>query len=477
MKNVVLGVSGGIAAYKACELVGILKKAGCNVDVILTENAERFVSRMTFEVLSGNNVAVGTFERPKTREIEHISLAKKADVFVIAPATANVIGKIAHGIADDMLTTTAMAAERAVKIICPAMNTAMYENPVLQKNLAKLRAAGYIAVEPGEGRLACGDSGKGRLAAVSDIADEVLRRLNSGYSALNGASDLSNNVGDGEPDLNGDPAKGARSLEKNIADEKPDLKSDTADKKPTLENDTEEKRPDLNGDTENEERSRLRSENDFAGKRVLITAGATRENIDGIRYISNNSSGKMGAGLADAALERGAEVTLVAAYTREPIDRNRPRLKVADVKTTADMYVAVLAELPNSDIIIKAAAPADYRPKTAVRNKIKSENPIIEFVKNPDIAKAVGERKTPEQRLIIFNAETENLIENAKKKLKSKNADMVVANDVTKDGAGFDTDTNIVTVITREERIFNLPKLTKREVADRIFDIISELDG
>jgi phosphopantothenoylcysteine decarboxylase/phosphopantothenate--cysteine ligase len=421
MKNVVLGVSGGIAAYKACELVGLLKKSGCNVDVILTENAERFVSRLTFETLSGNNAVVDTFERPAVREVEHIALAKKADVFVVAPATANVIGKIANGIADDMLTTTIMAAG-SKKIICPAMNTAMYENPIVKQNLSKLKALGYVVVEPESGILACGDTGKGRLAEVSKIKDEILNALKQ-----NGG---------------------------NFQCKKTERASENGD---VISNILNEK-----GET------RL----DFKGKKILVTAGATRENIDGVRFISNRSSGKMGVSLAFAAAKRGAEATLVAAYIKEP--PTNPPFKIIDVKTTAEMFDVVLSNAKDADVIIKAAAPADYRPKNEFKNKIKSQNLTLEFEKNPDIAAAVGNAKKPNQRLIIFNAETENLVENAKKKLKNKNADMVVANDVTKEGAGFDADTNIVTIITKDG-LFDYPKLPKSEVADIILDRIHEI--
>ncbi|MDR3293888.1 MAG: bifunctional phosphopantothenoylcysteine decarboxylase/phosphopantothenate--cysteine ligase CoaBC [Clostridiales bacterium] len=401
MKHVVLGVSGGIAAYKACEIVGLLKKSGCSVDVILTENAERFVSRLTFETLSGNRTVVDTFERPAVYEVEHIALAKKADVFLIAPATANVIGKIANGIADDMLTTTVMAA-RCVKVICPAMNTAMYENPIVQQNLDKLKGLGYVVIEPAEGLLACGDTGKGRLAAVSDIAASV-----------------------------------AKLLEKKVG---------CSEKK-----------------------------SDYSEKKVLVTAGATRETIDGVRFISNYSSGKMGVALAEAAADRGAAVTLVAAFVKD--GTKNPNIKVIPVKTTSEMYGAVLNETPNQDVIIKAAAPADYRVKTTFENKIKEKELTLTFEKNPDIAAAVGKIKTAKQALVIFNAETENLIENARKKLKSKNADMVVANDVTREGAGFEVDTNIVTILTNSGSVYDYPRLPKREVADIILDRLSELLG
>ncbi|MDR3263988.1 MAG: bifunctional phosphopantothenoylcysteine decarboxylase/phosphopantothenate--cysteine ligase CoaBC [Clostridiales bacterium] len=392
MKNVVLGVTGCIAAYKACEIIGLLKKSGCTVDVILTSNAERFVSRLTFETLSGNAAAVDTFERPLKREIEHIALAKKADIFVIAPATANLIGKIANGIADDMLTTTVMAS-KAVKVLCPAMNTAMYENAAVRDNIERLKGYGYIIIEPEDGLLACGDIGKGRLADVGVITKEILRLLNV--------------------------------------------------------------------------------KQDYKGKRILVTAGATRENIDGVRYISNNSSGKMGVALADAAAERGAEVTLIEAYVKEA--PSAVLKKIVTVGTTAEMYDAVIGGLNQNDIIIKAAAPSDYKVKGTYSGKIKSPTLTLELEKNKDIAAAVGRLKTNGQRLVIFSAETEDLIKNAEKKLKSKYADMVVANDVTIEGAGFDTDTNIVTIITSEGKKYEYPKMQKRTLADIILDRILEL--
>ncbi|MDR2090069.1 MAG: bifunctional phosphopantothenoylcysteine decarboxylase/phosphopantothenate synthase [Clostridiales bacterium] len=463
-KNVVLGVSGGIAAYKACELIGLLKKSGCNVDVIMTENAGRFVSRLTFETLSGNNAVIDAFERPAVREVEHIALAQKAGVFVVAPATANVIGKIANGIADDMLTTTVMAAKCA-KIICPAMNTAMYENPIVRQNLDKLKDLGYAVIEPEYGILACGDVGRGRLAEVSRIHGEILRILN-----------LNEN-------LNGSEKSKSRETEY-----KTDVFSSGNTEKPLVLNAEKECETDVFSSGNTEKQAALNAEkecktdvfsnkrlekSDFKGKKVLITAGATRENIDGVRFISNRSSGKMGVSLAFAAAKRGAETTLIAAYIKEPLIN--PPFKVAEVKTTAEMFDAVLSRIKDADIIIKAAAPADYRLKTEFKNKVKSQTLTLEFEKNPDIAAAVGKVKTSRQRLVIFNAETENLLENAVKKLKSKNADMVVANDVTKEGAGFDTDTNIVTIITKDGKVYDCPKLPKAEVADIILDRIGEI--
>ena len=396
MKNIVLGVTGCIAAYKACEIVRLFKKAGANVDVILTRNAERFVSGLTFENLSGNSAALDTFERPKNREIEHISLAKKADVFLIAPATANIIGKLASGIADDMLTTTALAVNQAKKVICPAMNTAMYENAVVRGNLDRLKELGWTVIEPVVGLLACGDTGQGALADVSEIIATVNKLLNF--------------------------------------------------------------------------------KNDYLGKRVLITAGATRENIDGIRFISNRSSGKMGLALGKAALARGASVTLVTGVLKEPFPAGLNVKRIA-VESTSEMYDAVMEQVSTCDIIIKAAAPADYKPKSVSQSKIKTETMALEFIKNPDIAAAVGAIKREGQRLIVFNAETEDLMQNARKKLKAKNADMIVANDVTKQGAGFDVDTNIVTILSKDGERYDSAMLGKDQIADIILDKILELKG
>ncbi|MDR1940128.1 MAG: bifunctional phosphopantothenoylcysteine decarboxylase/phosphopantothenate synthase [Clostridiales bacterium] len=416
-KNVVLGVCGGIAAYKACELISRLKRAGCNVDVILTANAQKFVGRVTFETLSGNFAVTDTFERPRVMEVEHVALAKKAGVFVIAPATADVIGKIANGIADDMLTTTVMAV-KSPKLICPAMNTAMYENPIFQQNLSKLKGLGYSVMEPDGGLLACGDTGRGRLANVAAIAETVLKLLDADESvALDAPACKTGGCGGGNSAL---------------------------------------------------------TKLDYAGKRVLVTAGATREDIDGVRFISNRSSGKTGLSIARAAKARGAVVTLVAAHTGESI-RSGEFDKTVVVSTTEEMYDAVMSEMKNCDVIIKAAAPSDYAVKEKYPQKIKSRTLTLELVKNPDIAAAVGAAKTAAQRLVIFSAETQNLLDNAKAKLTSKKADMVVANDVTLEGAGFDIDTNIVTIMTKNGGVFEYPKLPKSSVADIILDKIGEL--
>ncbi|MDE6757861.1 MAG: bifunctional phosphopantothenoylcysteine decarboxylase/phosphopantothenate--cysteine ligase CoaBC [Clostridia bacterium] len=384
--NVLLGVSGGIACYKSCEVVSRLKKLGAGVDVIMTEHATEFISPLTFETLSARPVVSDMFARKKQWEVEHISLAKKADLCIIAPATANVIAKFADGIADDMLTTTYLALKCPI-IVAPAMNTNMYENVAFKENLNKLKSRGVIVIDSVEGRLACGDSGKGKMAEPVDIVAKAL-----------------------------------------------DV---------------------------------LCPKSDYAGKKVLVTAGATRENIDGVRFITNRSSGKMGIEIAKAVVKRGGSVVLVKGLTQ--IDAPSYIDKVVDVETTCQMYDAVMENYCDCDVIIKAAAPSDYRPKDKIQNKLKGETLSLELVKNPDIAKAVGQVKG-DRKLVVFCAETQNLIESAKDKLKSKNADVVVANDVTLEGAGFDTDTNIVTIITRDGKSKSLPKMTKAEVADVILD-------
>lgn len=386
-KCVVLGISGGIAAYKTCEVVSGLKKLGYTIKVIMTKNATEFITPLTLETLSGNRVVVDMFAEKERYDVEHISLAKEADVFLVAPATANVIAKLANGVADDMLTTTYLAS-KAIKVICPAMNTNMYEDEATQKNLHILKDRDCVIIEPESGLLACGDIGKGRMSEPKDIIREVDKLLTP----------------------------------------KPDLR----------------------------------------GKRVLITAGATREPVDGVRFISNHSSGKMGISLAEAALERGAEVTLVAANISVQPPKNA---KVLSVTTTSDMYNTVLAELAEADIIIKAAAPSDYKVKNYSPSKIKSATLTLELEKNVDIAAEVGKHKG-NKKLVVFAAETDDLIKNAKQKLENKNADMIVANDVTKEGAGFGTDTNIVTIIKRSGETLSLPLMKKRELSDIILDNI-----
>ncbi len=386
-KTVILGVTGCIAAYKACEIVSSLKKLGYDVRVIMTQNATEFVSPLTFETLSNNKVVVSTFEKDREFNVEHISYAKLADVFLIAPATANVISKIADGIADDMLTTTIMAT-KAQKVICPAMNTAMYENPLFQQNLKKLQNLGYLIVEPESGLLACGDTGKGRLAEPKEIVKEVDKLL-----------------------------------------------------------------------TPNP---------DYRGKTVLVTAGATEEAIDSVRFISNHSSGKMGIAIAKAALERGAKVILIHGRVSEELPASSENIYV---KSTEDMYVEVMKNLDKCDIVIKAAAPSDYKVKNFSKEKLKEKNITLELEKNVDIAKEVGNKKG-NKKLVIFAAETSDLLKNAKEKLKSKNADLVVSNDVLKEGAGFNVDTNIVTLINKKGDITPLEKMLKTELADVLLDNI-----
>lgn len=389
-KNIAVGVSGGIAAYKACELVSRLKKLGYNVKVIMTDNATEFVAPLTFETLSSNAVIKDMFGQKPHYDVEHISLAKETDALIVAPATANVIAKFANGVADDMLTTVYMA-HNGLKIICPAMNVNMYDSEANQKNLEILRNRGVKIVEPNEGLLACGDVGKGRMAEPSEIAEYVDKLLTPRA--------------------------------------------------------------------------------DYRGKKVLITAGATVEDIDGVRFISNYSSGKMGVALAEAVTDRGGEVIFIAAN----MSVAKPSgLEIINVKSTEDMYRAVLEQTERADVIIKAAAPADYRVKNRFNGKIKSPSLTLELVKNPDIAKAVGERKG-NRVLVAFAAETDDLLKNAAEKLHNKNADLVVANDVTKEGAGFGTDTNIATLLYADGRIESLPIMDKSLLANCILDGILTL--
>lgn len=385
-KNVLVAVTGGIACYKTCGLVSALKKAGACVNVVMTAHAAEFVAPLTFETLSGNPVACDMFAPKEHWEVEHISLAKKADLVIIAPATANVIDKLAAGIADDMLTTTLLATKAHV-IVCPAMNTAMYENPAVTKSIGTLKERGYEFLEPDTGLLACGDVGKGRMCEPEAIF--------------------------------------ARALDV------------------------------------------LMPKRDYVGKTVLVTAGATREDIDGVRFISNYSSGKMGIEIAKAVKNRGGKVILVAGFVTAEIPRYID--EVVRVKSTRDMYDAVLGRLGECDFVIKAAAPADYRIEKVSDDKIKDENVTLRLVKNPDIAKAVGQVKG-DKKLVVFCAEKRELTDRAKAKLKSKNADMVVANDVTKEGAGFDVDTNIATIITKDGRQVECELMTKESLAGIILD-------
>ena len=392
-KTVVIGVSGGIAVYKTLDVVSRLRKLGVNVNVIMTKSATEFVTPLSFQSLSQNYVVCDMFEDPKTWDVEHISLAKRADVFLIAPATANVIGKIANGIADDMLTTTVMATKAKV-LIAPAMNTNMYENPILQRNINTLKELGYNFVEPESGRLACGDTGKGKLASPETIVDEVVKLLSK--------------------------------------------------------------------------------EQDLKGKSIIVTAGPTIESIDPMRYITNRSTGKMGYSIAKEAIERGADVTLITGPTNLTPPQNLKKL--IKIESANDMYEAVLENLDENDVVIKSAAVADYKPKNYSNKKIKKSDDdlVIELDRNKDIAQEIGKIKN-NKILVGFAAETNDLIENASLKIKKKNLDFIVANDLTKEGAGFGVDTNIVKIIDKEGNITEYPKMKKEEVANIILDKIKEL--
>lgn len=391
-KTVVLGVTGGIAAYKSAMLASMLVKKGYDVQVLMTQNATNFINPIVFETLTKQKCLIDTFDRNFEFKVEHISVAKRADVVMIAPATANVIGKLAHGIADDMLTTTVMACRSCKKIIAPAMNTEMYLNPVVQDNLKILEDYGYEVIRPAEGYLACGDVGAGKMPEPEVLYEYIYRE---------------------------------------VAWQK-----------------------------------------DMTGKKVLITAGPTREAIDPVRYITNHSSGKMGYAMARVCAARGAEVTLVSG----PTDQPKPLFaNVISVTTAKEMYEAVKANAGQADIICKAAAVADYRPKYISEEKMKkSGNGLaLELERTDDILKYLGEHKRPGQFLCGFSMETENMVENSRKKLEKKNLDMIAANNLKVEGAGFQGDTNIMTLITRTEEL-QLPLLSKEETAARILDQILE---
>lgn len=392
-KTVVIGVSGGIAVYKTLDVISRLRKLGVNVHVIMTKSATEFVTPLSFQSLSQNYVVCDMFEEPKTWDVEHISLAKKADVFLVAPATANVIGKISNGIADDMLTTTIMATKGKV-LIAPAMNTNMYENPIVQRNISILKELGYNFVEPESGRLACGDVGKGKLATPETIVDEVVKLLTK--------------------------------------------------------------------------------EQDLKGKHIIVTAGPTRESIDPMRYITNRSTGKMGYSIAEEAVKRGADVTLISGPTNIVPPQNLKKL--INIESAQDMFNAVINNLDENDVIIKSAAVADYKPKNYSNKKIKKSNDdlIIELDRNKDIAYEIGKIKD-NKILVGFAAETNDLLENAKNKVKKKNLDFIVANDLTKEGAGFGVDTNIVKIIDKDGNITDYPKMKKEEVANVILDKVKSL--
>jgi phosphopantothenoylcysteine decarboxylase / phosphopantothenate---cysteine ligase len=383
---IVLGVTGGIACYKAVELVRLLVKTGYRVQVIMTRSAVEFVAPLTFQTISGNPVATETFNLTQESEIGHINLADSADLFVIAPATANVIGKFANGIADDLLTTVLMATQAPV-LIAPAMNVHMYENPILQENLRKLRRLGYHVMEPAEGFLACGYEGKGRLPDAEKIAE-----------AIGG----------------------------------------------------------------------LLKKRDLGSEKLLITAGPSREPLDPVRYISNRSSGKMGYALARAAVRRGAEVTLISGPTAlEP----PPGARLISVTTAAEMRDAVIKEFAQCTAIVMAAAVADYRPARVADQKMKrGKEPVeLRLEPNPDILKELSDKKDG-KLLVGFAAETEELTANAEKKLREKNLDMIIANNVAEAGSGFDGDTNIATILDRTGAKRSLPLMSKDELADCIYD-------
>lgn len=391
-KCVCIGVSGGIAVYKALDVISALRKKDIDVRVIMTDSATKFVTPLTFQSLSQNMVVTDMFSEPKAFEIQHISLAKRADVFLVAPATANIIGKVANGIADDMLSTTIMATKAKV-IFAPAMNTNMYENLIVQSNINKLKSLGYEFIEPTSGRLACGDEGKGKLADINTIVDYVLKEL------------------------------------ENI--DKP---------------------------------------KDLEGKTVLISAGPTISRIDPVRYITNNSTGKMGYSIAEEARDRGANVILVSGPSNIIPPSN---IRVIKVTTNEEMKDEILKYYDESDIVIKSAAVADYKIKNYSAEKIKKcdDELNLTFVKDNDILKILGERKK-NQILVGFAAESNNIIENAKRKIKVKNLDYIVANDITSIDTGFASDDNKVIILSKDGEELYLDKMNKRKVASKIFETI-----
>lgn len=394
--TIIVGVTGGIAAYKACDVVSKLKKLNANIHVIMTESACEFVQPMTFQTLSNNFVINDMFKEPKTWEVEHIELAKRADAFLIVPATANFIGKLAAGIADDMLTTTVMAT-RAPVIIAPAMNTNMYTNRIVQANIGALQDLGYKFIEPASGRLACGDIGAGKLADVDDIVAYVV---------------------------------------------------DFFEKEAQVK--------------------------DLVGRRIMISAGPTIEAIDPVRYITNRSSGKMGYAIAKRAVDRGAQVTLVSGKT--DLDVPKGLVKYINIESADDLYENLVREFEANDVVIQSAAVADYKPKSYSDKKIKKKDSdlSIELCRNKDVAQELGKIKG-DKVLVGFAAETNDVLENATKKIKKKNLDFIVANDLTMQGAGFSTETNIVKIIEADGRINEYPKLLKSEVGDIILDKVRDI--
>lgn len=390
-KTIVLGVTGGIAAFKAAQLTSNLIKKGYDVEVIMTKNATEFIAPLTFESLTKHNVMVTTFDKVADRSVKHISIAQRADLFVIVPASANVIAKVAHGIADDMLTTTFLAAT-CPKVICPAMNTNMFENPITQHNLELLSSYGYHIIQPAVGFLACGDTGKGKLEDINIIEERITHLLTTSQV--------------------------------------------------------------------------------LKGKRVLVTAGPTQEALDPVRYITNHSTGKMGYEIARAASNMGASVTLISGPCHLSTPAGVTRI---DIKSAKDMFEACKAEYETCDFIIKAAAVGDYRPEVVADEKIKKDEAsmMIRFVKNQDILAYLGEHKKEGQVLCGFAMETQNLIENATKKLQKKNCDMIVANNLRTKGAGFASDTNVATII-HQDHIETLEKMSKYELGCKILKTMLE---
>lgn len=393
-KKIVLGVTGGIAVYKAVDLVSRLRKQGAEVRVVMTEHAQEFVTPLTFKEISGNKVAVSMWESNQEFNVEHIALANWADVFVVAPATANILAKMVCGIADDLLSTTLLAAQAPI-IVCPAMNTGMYENPATQENIARLQQRGVTVMPPAVGMLACGTAGAGRLPEPQQIVDFI----------------------------------------KNFV---------------------------------------AKREGDMRGLKVLVTAAGTREPIDPVRFVGNRSSGKMGYAIAQAAAERGADVLLVTGPSALPLP---PNVQACKVETTAEMLKACLDAYDSVDIVIKAAAVADYRPHDVADQKIKKKTDdalTVVMDKNPDILKELGMRKK-HQILVGFAAETQNLLENAREKVVKKNLDMIVANDVTAAGAGFNADTNIVKFLFPDGSVSSLEQMPKTAVAEKLLDTVMQL--
>lgn len=391
-KCVVIGVTGGIAVYKALDVISALRKKDIEVHVIMTESASKFVNPLTFQSISQNMVVTDMFAEPKAWEIQHISLAQKADLMLIAPATANVIGKISNGIADDMLSTTVMATKAKV-LIAPAMNTNMYQNPIVQNNISKLKDFGYKFIEPASGRLACGDIGIGKLADVNTIVERVIEELED-------------------------------------------------------------------------------KEQDLLGKKVLVSAGPTIAPIDPVRYITNRSTGKMGYAIAKEARDRGSEVILVSGPTNLEPPKN---VKIINIKTNEEMKKEILQNFKWADIVIKSAAVADYKPKEYSKEKIKKGEGDLNIclTRDNDILKFLGEIKT-HQVLVGFAAESDNVLENAERKLKNKNLDFIVANDITSSDTGFGSEDNKVVILSKNNEKLELEKMSKKKVASNIFDMILE---